>query len=90
MNDEIGEMIQDLLERHCSDPGSWRSEISDGSLSEKEYVVYRLTRAGLSEGEIADALDISVGTVRGKKGRIREKMSEVDATQDMLENWGEM
>lgn len=46
-------------------------------LSEREFLIY-VAYQGAPEGRVADAFDISTGTVRGKVGRVREKFEKAE------------
>jgi len=48
------------------------------TLSAKEFATAILIEDTCSEQEAADALDVTVGTYRGKKGRISEKQDECE------------
>lgn len=55
--------------------------------SEKEFVAFLLyQRDTVDEQRAADALEVTVGTYRGKLGRIREKIDSATATIDLMGN----
>jgi DNA-binding CsgD family transcriptional regulator len=61
-------------------------ELRDAGLSEREAEVMARTLEGWTNGEVADALGIAVGTVDSNRSRAREKR---DAAERLLEAWGE-
>lgn len=63
-----------------------RRDQESTSLSEKEFVAYVMhSDPKCKEKQIADALDVKVGTIRGKIGRVKEKFEESRATVALAE-----
>ncbi|ELZ05713.1 hypothetical protein C480_09960 [Natrialba aegyptia DSM 13077] len=61
------------------------SEQEQSQFSSKEFAALMLyKREMVSENEAADALDVTVGTYRGKLGRIREKIAAAELTEQLL------
>lgn len=60
------------------------------ALSPKEFVtLVIMENPSCGEAHVADALGVSTGTVRGKLGRVREKLDEADATAELAEIFDE-
>ena len=67
-----------------SEPTSEPTELPVEALSEREIDVLRLVAAGLGNAAIADALHLSVSTVKTHIRHILEKLNVTDRTQAAL------
>lgn len=75
------EQVQILNDIYSIDKSvkEWEDSLDQTFLSPKEYFV-KIASYKYTETEIADMLDVEVGTVRGKKGRIKKKQRKAKNT----------
>lgn len=78
LNEEQIQILNEILDIDKT-VDEWSESLENTFLSPKEYFV-EVTSWEYTESEIADMLNVEVGTVRGKKGRIKEKEMKAKRT----------
>jgi len=75
-----GEFAQDCFDHHCE---LHREMVEDSSLTKRQYIVYLMVEGEKTETQIAQELDMEVGTVRSHAGRAREKIKTAKNTANI-------